>query len=85
MCNCKFVRILPVSFRIWCRALVFIMSGNYEQEQARLLKLWNNILSDEEQSNSEPFEASSSDEYAPDTASTSSSEDNVFRPKRMKK
>lgn len=58
------------------------MSGEYERDLQHLQKLWNEILSDSEE---EPFDGGSSDEYEPDTASEDSSDEEIPLPKRVKR
>lgn len=58
------------------------MSGEYEKDLQRLQKLWNEILSDSEE---EPFDGGSSDEYEPDAVSEDFSDEEIPRPKRVKR
>lgn len=58
------------------------MSGEYEKSQAHLQKLWNEMLSESEE---EPFEGGSSDEYNPESESENSSDGEIVQRKRMKR
>ena len=71
--NC--IRALICSQSLLCKG-VFYKMGDYEAEQKRLQKIWDEIMSDEGDCN-EFDNGSSSDEYVPDadTSSSSSSSD----------
>lgn len=69
-------------FELSCVISKVKMSGEYERNQAKLQKMWDELLSDSEE---EPFDGGSSDEYDPESGSESSSDEDVISHKRLKR
>jgi len=84
--TCFLCLIHSYTFTVSESAFRYTMSGYYEKDLAHLQQLWNEILSEEEENEKEePFEGDSSDEYKPESEIENSSDEEVLRPKRVKR